>query len=811
MHLQQRYTTLVLVLLLILPLTLIAQRTKQPVGYVITGQIVDADTNLPLEYATIALLNPSDSSILVGGISDGNGRFKLKSPTSEVLVKTQFISYQNAYRKLAMDSKERVHDLGSILLKANTSQLEEVIVTGEQDNLQLALDKRIFNIGKNITNAGRNAADILDNIPSVEVDIEGDVSLRGNENVNILIDGKPSGLVGLNNPAALRMLQGNMIERIEVITNPSARYDAEGTAGIINIVLKKDSKRGFNGSIDAGIGQPDNYRAAFNLNFRQEKINYFINYGIGYENAPGSAIYRQEYFTDDTTYFTNTDRLFRRGGFSQNARAGVDYYFDEKTTLTGSFYIRDSDEDNKTTVSYKDFDGSKRLINSTLRTDHEREPGTSQEYSLNYKKEFENEDHTFSVFTQFQDNVETELNDIAQSSDNDANETMQHVDNNESERNFLIQADYIRPFNGDGKLEFGYKSNFREVTNNYLVEELQEDEWQSLVGFTNDFIYHEKIHALYFIMSGKFEKTSYQLGLRSEMTDINTHLVNTGEINDKNYIGFFPTSHFTYKLDEITSLQASYSRRLRRPYFRSLNPFSSFSDVRNFRTGNPNLDPEYTNSFEVGYLKNWETSSFFGGVYYNNTNGVMTRVYTVDENGVTNAQYQNLARRNSYGLEFTANKDLFEWWKVNGSFNFYRSITDGRSGDEILHADNYTWSSRVNSKVTILKQIDFQANFSYRGPSNSTQGERKSYYTLDIGISKDVFQSKGTLIASIQDVFNTSKYRYTSFGETFFFNNVYQRRTTQYQLSLNYRINQKKQRSKDGDGRGSGGMDDGGF
>jgi len=773
---------------------------NQSKDYNIKGEIVDVNNKSPLEYATVAILNPLDSSIISGGITDANGQFSLKSPAGTVLINAQYISYESSYITYKIDEGQSIQSVGEVALSLSLNQLNEVIVTGEQDNLQLALDKRVFNVGKNITNAGRNAADILDNIPSVEVDIEGNVSLRGNQNVNILIDGKPSGIVGLNNPAALRMLQGNMIERIEVITNPSARYDAEGTGGIINIILKKDSKRGFNGSIDAGIGHPDNYRGAVNLNFRQEKINYFINYGVGYERAPGSAIYRQEFFTKDTTYFTDTDRLFSRGGISQNARAGADYYFNEKTILTGSFYMGSSDEENNTTVNYRDYDGDRKIINNILRQDTEKEPGTNQEYSLNYKKEFEDEEHTISVFSQYQDNEGTEFSDIIQTSDDESEVLSQRVDNHESETNFLIQADYIRPTSEKGKLEIGYKSNFRRVINNYLVEDFQNNDWVSLDEFTNDFIYNEVIHAGYIIMSNELNRVSYQLGLRTELTDISTNLVNTQEVNDKNYIGFFPTSHFTYKLDEITTIQASYSRRLRRPYFRSLNPFSNFSDVRNFRTGNPNLNPEYTNSFELGYLKNWENSSLFASAYYNNTSGVMTRVYLVDENGITNAQYQNLATSNSYGLEFTANKDLYYWWKVNGSFNFYRSITDGQVGELALNADNYTWTTRANSKITIKKTIDFQTNFSYRGPSESTQGTRKSYYTLDIGLSKDVFNNKGTIIASIQDVFNTSKYRYTNFGDTFYSDNVYQRRTTQYRLSLNYRINQKKKKSREKNG-----------
>ncbi|MFT7035418.1 MAG: outer membrane receptor protein involved in Fe transport [Cyclobacteriaceae bacterium] len=796
--------------LIFIPSILIAQdRDENPTQYKIQGKIINANNKSVLEYATVAILNPSDSSIISGGITDANGQFLLTATAGTVLINAQYISYESVYRAYQIDGSQSTQSVGDIELSLSANQLNEVIVTGEQDNLQLALDKRVFNVGKNITNAGRNAADILDNIPSVEVDIEGNVSLRGNQNVNILIDGKPSGIVGLNNPAALRMLQGNMIERIEVITNPSARYDAEGTGGIINIVLKKDSKKGFNGSVDASIGHPDNYRAAVNLNFRQKKINYFINYGVGYERAPGSAIYRQEFFTPDTTYFTDTDRLFSRGGISQNARAGADYYFNEKTTLTGAFYRGSADETNNTTVSYRDYDGNRNIINNILRLDTEKEPGTNQEYSLNYKKEFEEEAHTVSVFSQYQDNEGTEFSDITQTSDDELEAQNQRVDNHESETNFLIQADYIRPTSEKGKLEIGYKSNFRRVINNYLVEDFQDNDWVSLDEFTNDFIYREVIHAGYFIISNELNRMSYQLGLRTELTDISTNLVNTQEVNDKNYIGFFPTSHFTYKLDEITTLQASYSRRLRRPYFRSLNPFSNFSDVRNFRTGNPDLNPEYTNSFELGYLKNWEGSSFFASAYYNNTSGVMTRVYLVDENGITNAQYQNLARRNSYGLEFTANKDLFDWWKVNGSFNFYRSITDGQVGEQTLNADNYTWSTRVNSKITIQKTIDFQTNFSYRGPSESTQGTRKSYYTLDVGLSKDVFNNKGTIIASIQDVFNTSKYRYTNFGDTFYSDNVYQRRTTQYRLSLNYRINQKKKKSREK--QGSRNLGDGGF
>ncbi|MFY0653657.1 MAG: TonB-dependent receptor [Cyclobacteriaceae bacterium] len=791
-------------LLLVFSLPLSAQK----LSHKLTGQIVDAGNSQPLEYATVAILNPTDSSLISGGITDESGKFQLSTSPGSVLVKAQFLSYDDSYSKLEIPQNEQSYDMGRVNLKTSLSQLDEVIVTGEQDNLQLALDKRIFNVGKNSTNAGRNAADILDNIPSVEVDIEGNVSLRGNNNVNILIDGRPSGLVGLNNPDALRMLQGNIIERIEVITNPSARYDAEGSAGIINIVLKKDNKRGFNGSINAGIGSPDRHNVTLNLNFRSEKINYFINYGIGYDNTPGSAIYRQRFFNEDTTYFTNVDRYFKRGGLSQNLRGGADYYINDKSTLTAAILVSPADEENTSTVDYRDFDINRSLINTTNRVDNETEPERIQEYSLNYKKTFDKEDHNLNIYTQFRNTDEKEESDITETASDKPMTTFQSVVNKELERNFMLQADYIKPISEDGKMEIGMRSNLRKINNNYLVEELENGSWNSLEGFSNDFIYTENIHALYFLIGNKHNKITYQVGARTELTDININQVTTGDNVDKDYIGLFPTAHFTYKIDDITSLQASYSRRLSRPSFRYLNPFSSFSDVRNLRNGNPDLDPQYTNSYEVGYLKNFETSSIFIGTYYQYSTGVVTRIYRVDDNGNTTSRPENLSDRNAYGIELTGNKDLLNWWKVNMSFNFFRTITDGFAAERRYYADNYTWTSRATSKMNIWKNVDFQMNFSYRGPTESTQGTRKSVYRLDLGLTKDILDNKGTVVISVQDLFNTYKYRYTNFGEDFHSNNVYQRRQRQFQLTFSYRINQKKIGNKERNEGGSGGLDD---
>ncbi len=780
-------------------------------GLEIKGRIVDEDTQKGLDYASVSLFTEGEGELINGTITDDYGNFHFRVQPGIYSLKFQYISYFTQTRRVEVSTPV---DLGNIGLKINSTELDEVVISGQRDEFEFSLDKRTFNVSENVSNMGKSAADILDNIPSVQVDIEGNVSLRGNENVNILVDGKPSGLAGISNPDALRQLQGNMIERIEVITNPSARYDAEGTAGIINIVLKKEAKKGFNGSFNVDAGYPHNYNGAANVNYRSGKINFFVSGGLRYRRYNGSGYSYQTFTGTSNQYDTERDRTHDRGGWSTNLRTGADYYFSESSVLTGAVLIRNSIEDNEAIIRYYDYDVNGMLTNHEIRTDNEAEDEGNYEYSLNYKKDFKRKEHSLTLYAQYRDNGEIEDSDILHEYITDNTDSLQHVRNDEGEINYLFQADYVHPFGDNSKFELGSRANFRRIINDYLVEQWDGTDYVMLPQFSSDFEYDEDIIALYAIYGNKMEKFSYQLGMRMEATDITTRLITTDSTNHKTYVNYFPSAHLTYTLRQGRDIQMSYSRRLRRPRFRDLNPFSSFSDNRNLRTGNPDLNPEFTNAYEIGYLATWDNASVYGGVYYNETQDVIRRISRYEETETDTliiSQPYNLASRDSYGVEFTVSKEFGRWLKSNGSFNFYRSVTEGSImlGDEqtTLEADATSWSARINSIFTLPKKVDLQLNINYRGPQNTTQGRRLAFYTVDLGATKDVLNGKGTVTATVQDLFNTRKWRNERSTGDFTETSEFQWRSRQFMLSFIYRLNQKKRGGRGGRGERAPGAD----
>lgn len=779
----------------------------------VSGQVIDEDSGEPLEYVSAVLLNAKDSSVVSGAVTDIQGKFVISSRPGRFILQIQYISYHDKFiNNIQLNRENATRNVGTLKLAADVDVLDEVVVQGEKTTMVLSLDKRVFNVGKDLSNMGGTAADLLDNIPSVSVDVEGNISLRGSENVRVLVDGKPSGLVGISSSDALRQLQGNMVERVEVVTNPSARYDAEGLAGIINIILKKENREGVNGSFNVVVGHPDNYGISFNLNYRRKWVNLFANYGVSYRQNPGGGSADQFFFSDDTTYYTDMERDHLRGGWSNSFRFGSDFFLNKKNTITVAALYRLSNEDNEANLQYQDFDQNRNPLFITNRTDDEREKDNNEEYNINYTRTFDKKGQKWTVDVQYRDNSETESSDLLEQTFVVQGETtepdlLQRSRNEEFDKGWFIQSDYVHPFGSKGKIEVGVRNTIRNIGNDYLVEELDENsEWQNLEGFSNNFNYDENILATYAIVGNEINRFSYQLGLRMEITDLTTELEQTKEVNDKNYTDFFPSGHLTYKLKESQSIQASYSRRIRRPRFWTLNPFSSFSDARNIRTGNPDLDPEYTDSYELGVLYNWEKSSFFYSAYYRYATGVITRITTV-EDGITYSRPENVGSRDAFGLELTYSNEFTSWWRFNANANFFRTVTDGESQGEDLSAETTSFTTRIISRMTLKKKLDIQTTFRYRGPQEVPQGKRKSVFVMDLGLSRDVMKGKGTLTFTVRDLFNSRKWRSETITSNFMSDSEFQWRSRSAILSFNYRLNQKKRRERNRGGRDFEGED----
>lgn len=773
----------------------------------IKGKVIDDQTNVPLSYSTISLYSQTDKKLITGTITDDAGAFVLEAQAGAYFIRIEFLAYQ-AQEVLNIVLTNAPIDLGTIKLQAEAATLNEVVVQAEKSSMQFALDKKIFNVGKDLGNSGGNAADILDNIPSVSVDVEGNVSMRGSGNVRILIDGKPSGLMSFKGADGLRQLMGNQIERVEVITNPSARYEAEGMAGIINIVLKKEHSQGLNGAFDVTAGYPDNYSAGFNLNYRKEKLNFFLNSGISYRNSPGKNYLYQEVYGPDTTFITNQTTDRNQVQLSENIRLGADYFFNANNILTSSFSYNHSNGKHISTIEYRDYLFSLDNPESiTTRTQDEVEIEPNMEYVLNYKRSFKGEGHELTAEARYQDNWENSDQDFVERfftpdySPSGQADFLQRSDNDETEKQWLFQVDYVYPFAKEGKFEAGLRSNFREMTNDYLVEEFIGDHWESLEGLSNNFNYNENIHAAYAIFGNKKGRFSYQAGVRAELSDITTLLLQTNQRNTKNYVNFFPSLHLTYDLPRENALQVSYSRRVRRPRYRDLNPFFTFTDNRNFFSGNPDLQPEFTDSYEISHIKYMDQASITTSIYYRYTTGEIERIRRVDENGYSTTRPENLSTENAYGAEFTASYTPYKWWKLDGNLNFFRAITDGANLDASFKSDTYSWLGRLTSRFTVWGNTDFQLRGNYDAPRKTTQGTRKAGYFLDFAISRDILHDNATITFNVTDVFNSRRWRSITQGANFYSEGDFQWRQRQINLSINYRLRQNKQREE---GRKSG-------
>lgn len=771
-----------------------------------SGEIIDAQNNAALAYASFRLFKSADSAFVDGAITDEKGFFQVDVPAGQYYALYEFIGYKTLATSNIVVQKGTPLKLGKVKLAASARSLEEVTIQGEKSTMELSLDKKIFNVGKDLANAGGTAVDILTNVPSVAVDVEGNVSLRGSGNVRILIDGKPSGLVSIKGGAGLQQLQGSAIERVEIITNPSARYEAEGMGGIINIVLKKERKQGFNGSFDIITGQPVNYGAAANVNYRRKNLNFFINYTMSFRNTPGRNSLYQELYRNDSTFITNRYMTSKLKGMNNSARGGLDYYFNDKNVLTAAYTHRISKGKRFSPLNYYDYIGSvSNPTSHTYRTQDETETEPNSEYALTYKKTFDRKGREFTADVRYLDNWEDSdqfYNQDVYKPDGSPSgipHLLQRSLNYETEKQLLFQADYVHPFAKEGKIEAGVRSSTRDMTNKYSTTQQGEDGiWVEVPGLTNDFLYEENINAAYGILGNKTGKFSYQAGLRAEWTGVTTTLRETNEVNERKYANLFPSVHVTYDLPKQNAVQLSFSRRVRRPQYNDLSPFMTFSDNRNYWSGNPDLNPEFTNAFEVGHIKYLGKGSITSSVYYRHTNGKIISIKRVEENGNSYTRPENLGTEDAYGAEFTSSFTLYNWWKLDGSFNFFRSQIDGTNVDESYKSDTYSWFVRGMSRFTLWKSTDVQFRGNYEAPQKTPQGRRKALATLDIAASRDILKGNGTLTFSIIDVFNSRRYRTITTGDNFYTYGNSQGRLRQVNLTLNYRLHQAKKKPKEG-------------
>ncbi len=765
----------------------------------IAGKIVDAQSNAALSFASVRILKLPDSTLANGNISDENGKFSISVPYGKYTAEIEYMGYQKMLTPAVNLSPENPQiNLGELKLTATTNQLEEVVVQAEKSSMELSLDKRVFNVGKDLANAGGSAAQILVNIPSVTVEPDGAVKLRGSGNVRILIDGKPSGLVTFKGGAGLNSLQASMVERVEIITNPSARYEAEGMAGIINIILKKENKTGLNGSFQLISGVPTNLGASANINYRHKKINFFINYALTYDKNPYRGDLYQEVYNGDNTFIldqTNTGHVI---GFNNNIRGGLDLYFSEKSILTTSYMLSRADGQRFNDNNYYDYLNTRsNPITSIFRNQQEQEVEPLSEWVVSWKRQFNKKGHELNTQFRFLDHWEnsdqlfTQRGTLANGQVDAANTFVQSSINDEFEKQYLLQLDYVQPFAKDGKVELGARSSLRNMVNDYVVYNEDEAGNQVVIPeLDNLFTYQENISAVYGILGNKKGKISYQAGIRGEWSDVSTELEKSGDINPRNYFNLFPSAHLTYNLLKENSLQLSYSRRIRRPVYNELSPFMTVSDSRNFSAGNPDLDPEYSDVYEIGHLKNFDKGSLTSSLYYRNSTNTIDRIRVVDANGFSTTLPQNLVGQTAYGIEFTSNYNPYKWWKMDFNFNLFHADIDGSNIDALYVNETNSWFTRLTSRFTLPKDLDLQMRANYNAAQKTAQGMQKAIYFIDFSLKKDIWNRKGTINFNVLDIFNSRWMRSINEGATFYTESNRQFRRRQFNLTLSYRLKQ---------------------
>jgi len=797
-------SVLLLLFVFLTALTTAAQNRAQST---VTGTVIEAATNTPLEYASIYAQNESNSNIVSGAMTDEKGHFSFDVPDGNYYIKIDFLGFKTL--ELKNISVQGDTFIGVQKVQDDTQMLEEVTVIAERSTVDIKLDKKIYNVGQDMIVKGGTAADVLDNVPSVVVDSEGTISLRGNENVKVLIDGKPTGLAN-NIQEAMRILPAESIDRVEVITNPSARYEAEGGAGIINIILRKGKALGINGSVTGTIGDPRNYEVNTMFNFRSEKFNFFTSLGYRDSKSEGYNLNDNRYL--DPTTGEPTQRIYEyknnnreRQGY--NGTFGLEWYLTPSITWTNTVTARRNTSYNPNRVSYDYYDATDSFLYNRYRNEEKDGTRNNVDYTTTFEKKFNKEGHVLTIegnIAQDKDNESAGIDDINEH----LNQTsFERTFNKEKEKSGLAKLDYTLPIGEHGNFEAGYLGTFKSTNTAFNLQRLNNNGWNVDSRLSNTLEYKENIHALYAQYGDRITShLSFMVGLRWEDSSIDVNQIDTKSYNNKKYNDFFPSAFLNYEWNESTSTSISYSRRVNRPRGFFLNPFSNYTSDINFFQGNPDLNPAKTHAVDLGFMKRWTGFTLNASAYYNKTDDTfqfVRRIAGETENGtpISISSPINLATEHRYGVDITLNYSPFKWWRLNGNFNFYRTETrgdytfthlDGTLETQNFDQDAYAWFTRISSKITLPYKIDWQLNGMYRAPYNTAQGKVLGNLSGNVALSKDILKDKGTITFNISDIFNSRKREQDLVLPQSISHSEMQWRGRQINLSFTYRFNQTK-------------------
>lgn len=757
----------------------------------VIGTLQDSLTKAGLEFTSVAVLKARDSAIVGGALTNGKGQFSIEAlQPGRYFLRISAIGYRKMDSKpFMLNPIDPTKDFGIVYVASSQKNLKEVEIQGERADYVNSLDKKIYNVERDLVSTGGTASDVLRNVPSVNVDIDGKISLRGSENLTILIDGKPSSLGGGDKASLLQQLPAGSIDQIEIITNPSARYDAEGMAGIINIKTKKDKRSGVNGSVTIGAGTRDKYNGGVSLNNRTKKTNLNLSYNFREDTRRSSGFSTRQNQLALLFPFEDSESAGRNQNINNSFRSSLDINLSNNTTLglSGGYSERSEDKYEFNSTIYEDSIRSE--LGGFYRTTNSDNINKNLEGGLDIRHVIPGTKREWSASANYSQ---------SENNDNDYFLTVDSVYGYTSLKrkvNFstlVAQTDYTHPINQNAKFETGLKGTFRTSDNDQLG--LNREGFD--IANTDHFIYSDEIAAAYLQFAGKapalFKKDKFvelQGGIRVENTKIIGNAVVDSKDFEYNYTNLFPSAAVKYTLNEKNDFQLVYSKRVNRPNPQNLNPFTDISDVRNVRTGNPRLQPEFIDSYEFNFFKKIKEHSISATLYYRYTKNLISRFRSIDSlTGVSTMTFINYSSSANTGLEIVVKNQFGKAVSATTTFNYFNNKINGANIDAALQSTSNNWTLRSNINIKASKTTSLQITGMYMSAIRNPQGTFKGMSGIDIGARRDFMKGKLNLSVNITDILDTRKMVIHNVGEGFVYDAERKRESQVANFTLVYRF-----------------------
>ncbi|KPK84703.1 MAG: hypothetical protein AMS27_09280 [Bacteroides sp. SM23_62_1] len=769
-------------------------------GYM-KGIILDEVTDEPVEFASVALYSQRDSLLVTGTITDMTGQFEFKELSyGAYYADIRFVGYKNTrMSSIVVSPQNKTIDLGEVKVERSVTELDEVKIVAERPQMEYKIDRKVVYVESNITAAGGTAVDVLENTPSIQTDIDGNITLRGSSNFTVLIDNKPSVLEGSE---ALQQIPASSIERIEIITNPSAKYDPDGTAGIINVIMKKQRLQGFNGIVNGSYGSFNQYSGDVLLNYRLNKFNLFAGFNIQNRSMQGSGSSERESYLNDTTYYLLSDEQNEMGGTGSGFKTGFDFYPDGNNTISLQANIGSRGFGRSSISQYHEFSMPSIADYYYLQKSGSERNSDFYSLTLNYDHNFGNPEHKLQAslfYSRDNDSDFEELKDTDTDASwigNDAEPYIQRTLESGDENEFRFNLDYYRPVGKEGKFETGYQLRYESGTTDYLFDLYDHNlnAWSNVEGRNNNVELARNIQSGYAIFGTSTKIVDFQVGLRAEYADRVIHQISMDEQYKINRIDLFPSAYLTKQLPFEQQLQLSYSRRINRPREFFLDPFPTYMDLLNIQIGNPGLEPEYVDSYELNWQKKIKTTFVAAELYYRQTNNMMSRVTSLRDDNIMIHTMDNIGTDHSLGTEVMVTASPFRWWELNASGTMFHYRINGEIEGEDVSQQTNTWNARLNNNFKLKWDTRIQLMSFYNAPSITAQGERGGFFMINAGIRQDFLDNKLTATFQVRDIFSTMKMSFTSEGSNFYTHNERMPRSPVFTISLSYRINNYKKR-----------------